>query len=109
MAKIQSQQEREIGYDLTGKNILVTGANKGIGLEVAKGCARRGANVHMLCRSLERGAAARAEVASYQQRLETAGAETASVVATREELKRAFEKHSAADSVNANVMSSGGS
>ncbi len=36
--------------DLSGKVLLVTGANAGIGLEVAKELARRSGIVHMLCR-----------------------------------------------------------
>ena len=45
-------------YDLTGKTIIVTGANYGIGLSAAIQLARLGANVIMACRSAERGEAA---------------------------------------------------
>jgi NAD(P)-dependent dehydrogenase (short-subunit alcohol dehydrogenase family) len=45
-------------YDLTGKTIIVTGANSGIGLSAAIQLARLGANVIMACRSAERGEAA---------------------------------------------------
>lgn len=40
------------------KLVLVTGANSGIGYQVARGLARRSATVVMACRSLERGEAA---------------------------------------------------
>ena len=48
--------------DLTGRNILITGANSGIGLAATKALARRNASVHMLCRNRERGATAQTEV-----------------------------------------------
>ena len=48
--------------DLAGRVHLVTGANAGIGLEVAKELARRKGEVHMLCRNKERGEKARIEV-----------------------------------------------
>jgi NAD(P)-dependent dehydrogenase (short-subunit alcohol dehydrogenase family) len=41
--------------DLTGKKIVVTGANSGIGFEATKEFARKGADVTMACRSIERG------------------------------------------------------
>lgn len=44
---------------LAGKTALVTGANSGLGQAVATALAARGARVLMLCRSAERGAAAR--------------------------------------------------
>ncbi|HOW90831.1 MAG TPA: SDR family NAD(P)-dependent oxidoreductase [Anaerolineaceae bacterium] len=49
-------------YDLSGKTVIVTGANAGIGKAAAVQLAELGANVVMACRSLERGAAALTEV-----------------------------------------------
>lgn len=43
---------------LVGKTAVVTGANSGIGKATARNLALRGAEVHMLCRSEERGTAA---------------------------------------------------
>ena len=48
--------------DLTGKTIVVTGANTGLGYESVKAFARNGANVVMACRSIEKGEAARKQI-----------------------------------------------
>ncbi len=47
---------------LDGKLVVITGANAGIGKETAAELARRGANVIMACRSLERAEQAKADI-----------------------------------------------
>ncbi len=54
--------EGDLDVDLTGKIAVVTGANAGLGREVAAALARRHAQVWMLCRNRERGEAAREEL-----------------------------------------------
>ena len=49
---------RDLDRSMHEKVCVVTGANSGIGFEVARGLAARGATVHMLCRNAERGAKA---------------------------------------------------
>ena len=41
--------------DLTGKVIIVTGANSGIGFEAAKELAHNGGHTILACRSMEKG------------------------------------------------------
>lgn len=53
---------------MSGKVCIVTGANTGIGKATALALAKHGAAVVMLCRSRERGEAARAEIASESGR-----------------------------------------
>ncbi len=47
---------------LDGKLVVITGANTGIGKETVAELARRGANVIMACRSLERAENARTDI-----------------------------------------------
>ena len=48
--------------DQTGKIVVVTGANSGLGFETSKIMAQHGAHVVMTARSLEKGEAAKAEI-----------------------------------------------
>lgn len=49
---------------LSGKTVIITGANTGLGLETARWLAASGATVILACRSSEKGAAAAASVAA---------------------------------------------
>ena len=49
-------------YNMQGRVCMVTGANTGIGKATAWGLATAGAEVLMVCRSRERGSAARDEI-----------------------------------------------
>ncbi|AKU08605.1 oxidoreductase [Haloferax gibbonsii] len=48
--------------DLSGKTVVVTGANSGLGFEATRMFAEKGAHVVMACRSLDRGEDAMADV-----------------------------------------------
>jgi NAD(P)-dependent dehydrogenase (short-subunit alcohol dehydrogenase family) len=48
--------------DLTGKTIVVTGGNSGLGFEAVKALSGKGATVIMACRSLARGEEARKQI-----------------------------------------------
>ena len=47
---------------MDGRTVVVTGANSGLGYEATRAFARAGARVIMACRSVDRGAAAAAEI-----------------------------------------------
>lgn len=86
-----------MNYDLTGKSIIVTGANSGIGKEAAIQLACCGANVIMACRSAERGSRALAEVklASNSDKVELMLVDLASQASIRqfvEEFKVKYDR-----------------
>merc|ERR1719336_1556380 len=54
--------EREDIPDLSGKLVIVTGGNSGVGYESAREMFRKGADVVIGCRSLDRGKAAVAKM-----------------------------------------------
>eukprot|EP00750_Incisomonas_marina_P033326 INCI9764.1.p1 GENE.INCI9764.1~~INCI9764.1.p1 ORF type:complete len:349 (+),score=41.66 INCI9764.1:151-1197(+) len=54
----------EMRDSLAGRNVVVTGANSGLGFCVAEELARRRATVHMVCRNEGRGEAARQRIIS---------------------------------------------
>lgn len=58
----KSFNKADLEVDLSKRVIMVTGANSGIGKVTALEVARRGASVHMVCRSKERGEAAQNEI-----------------------------------------------
>lgn len=70
-----SWRPEALDVDLTGRNCIVTGANAGIGKEIALALARRKANVYAVCRDPTRG-----QAAVEQLRRDSAGSVTLAVV-----------------------------
>ena len=52
-------------FSVTGKNVIVTGGNRGIGLGISTAFAQSGANVAILCRNKEKGDAAAEGLKQY--------------------------------------------
>lgn len=58
----KSFRAADLDVNLADRSIMITGANSGIGKICALEVAKRGATVHMVCRSEERGTAAQKEI-----------------------------------------------
>jgi NAD(P)-dependent dehydrogenase (short-subunit alcohol dehydrogenase family) len=80
--------------DQSGRTVLVTGANSGLGLHTARALVARGARVLMACRSPERG-----DAAVQETNEEAAGGGTAELVVL--DLSDLASVHSAASEVRA--------
>ena len=96
--------------DQTGRVALVTGANSGLGLVVARELARRGALVVLACRNMEKGRAAHAEIAAAASgpEPELEELDLASLDSVRAFAERFTEKQDGLDLLinNAGVMAS---
>lgn len=62
LAGVKNNGEAADGVDLTGRVVVVTGSNSGLGKQVATYAAAKGARVYMLCRTKTKADAARDEI-----------------------------------------------
>ncbi len=75
-------------FDLTGRVAVVTGGNGGIGLGLARGLAKAGADLSIWARNAEKSAAAKEELEGLGARVQTLSCD----VASPEDIARAVEE-----------------
>lgn len=94
---MRSKWSRNDIPDLSGKVVVVTGANSGLGLESTRALAAKGATVVMACRNLEKAEQAKAEILASQPdaRLDVMHLDNASLDSVRafaEEFRRKYDR-----------------
>jgi NAD(P)-dependent dehydrogenase (short-subunit alcohol dehydrogenase family) len=94
--------------DLSGKTLIVTGGNSGLGLEASRALARHGARVVLACRNPEKASAALAEIRAADPRadVEAMALDLASLASVRAFASAFLGKHAALHGLinNAGVM-----
>eukprot|EP00568_Trieres_chinensis_P011205 CAMPEP_0183299352 /NCGR_PEP_ID=MMETSP0160_2-20130417/6105_1 /TAXON_ID=2839 ORGANISM="Odontella Sinensis, Strain Grunow 1884" /NCGR_SAMPLE_ID=MMETSP0160_2 /ASSEMBLY_ACC=CAM_ASM_000250 /LENGTH=340 /DNA_ID=CAMNT_0025461575 /DNA_START=200 /DNA_END=1222 /DNA_ORIENTATION=+ len=107
-ASIGRGAEGSDGIDLGGRVVVVTGANSGLGKEVATYAAAKGAKLYMLCRSKERAEKARNEIAkaTSNENIDILLADVGELAQIRRVVKELAEKESKVDCLvcNAGVL-----
>lgn len=94
--------------DLTGKTIIVTGGNSGLGFEAVKALATKNAQVTIACRNLQKGNEAKLQIAKLQPnaKISVMELDLASLFSINKFAKEFSEKHSKLDILinNAGIM-----
>lgn len=90
-------------FDLSGKVVLVTGGNGGIGLGMAEGCARQGADLVIWGRSAEKNAAAAERLAATGVRVRTDVIDVTDEAAVTEGVARITDEFGRLDAAIANA------
>ncbi|MDR1067661.1 MAG: SDR family oxidoreductase [Clostridiales Family XIII bacterium] len=78
-------------YDVKGKNVVVTGGNRGIGRGISTAFAQSGANVVILCRNYESGKAAVDDFAQYGNRYDCYQCDISDLESVKAAAKKVFE------------------
>jgi len=78
-------------FDLTGKNVIVTGGNRGLGFGIASAMAQCGANIAILCRDEKKAAEALAELQQYGGKYQSFSCDVTSLPSVREAVRQVYE------------------
>ncbi len=94
--------------DLSGKTIIVTGANSGLGFEIAKALALKDAHTILACRNLDKALAAQARILAVipQAKVEVKSLNLADLASVKQFASSFQEKHQRLDVLvnNAGIM-----
>ena len=78
-------------FSLKGKNALITGGNRGLGLAIAKAFAEQGANVAIFCRDAKKAAEAIEELKPFGGKYESFSCNVVDLQNVREVVAKAWD------------------
>jgi NAD(P)-dependent dehydrogenase (short-subunit alcohol dehydrogenase family) len=78
-------------FDLTGKNAVITGGNRGLGLGIATAMAQVGANIAILCRDSKKAEEALAELSQYGGKYESFSCDVTDLESVRGAVEKVCE------------------
>jgi len=78
-------------FDLTGRNVIVTGGNGGIGLCIADAMAQSGANIAILCRDMKKAEDALGQLQPYGGNNKCFSCDVASLESVRKAVAEVYE------------------
>jgi NAD(P)-dependent dehydrogenase (short-subunit alcohol dehydrogenase family) len=91
MIKTPSIESMKDAFSVKGKNVVVTGGNRGIGLGISQAFAQSGANVVILCRNAASGQAVADSLGKYGGRYACFGCDISEHAAVVAAAKRVYE------------------
>jgi NAD(P)-dependent dehydrogenase (short-subunit alcohol dehydrogenase family) len=78
-------------FDVSGKNVVITGGNRGIGKGISLAFAQTGANVAILCRNVTSGREAAEEISQYGGKHTCVACDVANIDSVKSASRQVFE------------------
>ena len=96
-------------FDLTGKNTIITGGNRGIGLGIAQAMAEAGANIAILCRDIQKAEEALETLNAYGGKHECFSCDVSDMESVRKAVADVYTSYGSIDILvnNAGVATQG--
>ena len=88
---IQPITSMKEAFDLSGKNALITGGNRGLGKAIALAMAEQGANIAIFCRDLSKARETLEELSQYGGKYESFSCDVADLKNVRKAVAEAYD------------------
>ncbi len=88
---IQPIASMKNAFDLSGKNAIITGGNRGLGLGIAIAMAQSGANIAIFCRDMNKAEDALKELETFGGRYQCFSCDISDIKSVRKAVAKAYE------------------